>query len=76
MNGNEMETTKIHWAWELKERIKNRRMKLLESLNATRSSKKEKSNEGNVQNYSAFLTEMMSQINKIKAEEVNFTETK
>lgn len=39
-DGDMMTTTKIHWAWELKEKIKNRRFKLLDLMMGTRKSKK------------------------------------
>jgi len=38
-DGEAIEEETIHWAWTLKEQIKNRRMKILSSLNATRQTK-------------------------------------
>lgn len=38
-DGEEIQEETFHWAWELKDKIKNRRMKILEALNATRRSK-------------------------------------
>jgi len=38
-DGDPVEEETIHWAWGLKEQIKNRRMKILNSLNATRQAK-------------------------------------
>lgn len=38
-DGSAVEEETWHWAWELKERIKNRRMKILDAFNATRKAK-------------------------------------
>jgi len=74
--GNEIKNEKTHWAWELKERVKTRRLKIMESLNATRKQKADynKPVEGD-STYVAFVTNLRKKIDAISTtEEADFTE--
>ena len=72
--GNEIRNEQIHWAWELKDKIKNRRMKILDALNATRKSKNIQADNGPASfgDFVKTLTDKMDKIQQIQnTEEVD-----
>ena len=81
--GDEIQEEVIHWAWEVKEKIKNRRMRLLDALNATRKAKIAvdkvlNKNKGNGDNsYHAMIKNFKELMNKSReTQEIPFTEIK
>lgn len=63
-------TEEEHWAFRVKEKIKTRRMKLLESLNATRSSIRQVPEVEEQQTYFSKVSELKNMITKIRNSEV------
>lgn len=80
--GNEISTKVEHWAWGTKEKIKNRRMKILDSLMALRKSKGSPDKDGDrpQQDYKTFVSGIMQKIddivNKSKIEDAEIIEKK
>jgi hypothetical protein len=62
--GNLIINEKVHWAWEAKEKIKNKRMKLLESLMATRKSNDKPQGDVNL-GYASTLHSIVEKIEKL-----------
>jgi len=76
-DGTPLEEEVEHWAWGTKEKIKNRRMKILESLNATRKAKAA-SRDGKVDvpedGKTARLNKIINMMNDIKSESAVYEE--
>lgn len=77
--GDREELMTEHWALQAKERIKNRRMKILESLNATRKAQaqinKNKKNTEESNDYGSFVKNMKQMFEGLReTEEAEYTE--
>lgn len=76
-DGNPQIEEKVHWAWDVKERIKNKRMKILEALNATRKQKtRGEELDKDQQSYGSWINGVTSKLDVIikrsQAEEVRY----
>lgn len=74
-DGDVIKEEVVHWAVDVKERLKNRRMKILESLNATRkSSGSANADSGAGTSETDTLKEILRVIKRVKADEVEAVE--
>ena len=75
--GEAIEEQVIHWAWELKEKIKNRRMRILDALMATRKNKasvKDKKEDKESALYYRQMADLINSIDKVRTNYTNIEE--